>query len=170
MNPARWRALAIIIGIFVLDRVTKLWIERKVGLFDTLPVIPNIFNIVHTKNRGAAFGFLNDAPSEWRMLFLVVVSLGILGIIGQMLWQATREQSTPALRLALALVFGGALGNLYDRVLVGEVTDFLQLFLGSYEWPSFNVADSAISSGAVLLALDMLRPTRNAKLTTAGKS
>ena len=76
MNAARWRALAIIIGIFVLDRVTKLWIESKVGLFDTLPVIPNIFNIVHTKNRGAAFGFLNDAPSEWRMLFLVVVLTG----------------------------------------------------------------------------------------------
>lgn len=164
MNAQRWRAVAIIVGLFVLDRVTKLWVERKVGLWDTVPVIPNLFNIVHTKNRGAAFGIFNDAPSEWRMLFLVVVSLAILGVIGQMLWQATREPSSPALRLALTLVFGGALGNLYDRALIGEVTDFLQVFLGSYEWPSFNVADSAISCGAVLLAIDMLRPARDAKL------
>jgi signal peptidase II len=123
-------------------------------------VVPNIFNIVHTKNRGAAFGFLNDSPSEWRTMFLVVVSIAILGMIGHMLWQATRDRSTPALRLALALVFGGAVGNLWDRVGKGEVTDFLQVFLGSYEWPSFNVADSAISIGAVLLALDMFRGQR----------
>jgi len=162
VNPQRSLALAIIATIFVLDRVTKVWVERAVGLFDTIPVIPEVFNIVHTKNRGAAFGLFNDAPSEWRTLFLVVVSLGILGMIGQMLWQATRERSTAALRLALALVFGGAIGNLWDRILKGEVTDFLQVFLGSYEWPSFNVADSAISVGAVLLAVDMLRVARPA--------
>ena len=158
MNPQRLTALAIIAAIFALDRATKIWIERAVGLFDTVPVIPCIFNIVHTKNRGAAFGFLNDGPSAWRTMFLVAVSLAILGIIGQMLWQATRERSTPTLRLALTLVLGGALGNLWDRALRGEVTDFLQIFLGSYEWPSFNVADSAICTGAVLLALDLLRP------------
>lgn len=160
MNPQRRFALALIAVLFVADRVTKVWVERTVGLFDTIPVIPNFFNIVHTKNRGAAFGLFNDAPAEWRTLFLVVVSLAILGMIGQMLWQATRERSTPMLRLALTLVLGGAVGNLWDRVLRGEVTDFLQVFLGSYEWPSFNVADSAISTGAVLLALDMLRPQK----------
>jgi len=158
MNPLRWQALGLIAGLFALDRVTKILVERRIGLYDTIPVIPNIFNLVHTKNRGAAFGIFNDAPSEWRTLFLVGVSFVILGLIGHMLWQATREASTPWLRLALTLVFGGALGNLYDRALAGEVTDFLQVFLGSYEWPSFNVADSAISTGAVLLAIDMLRP------------
>jgi signal peptidase II len=158
VNTQRRVALGVIAAVFVLDRVTKIWIERNVGMFDTVPVVAGVFNIVHTKNRGAAFGFLNDAPDAWRTLFLVVVSLVILGMIGQMLWQATRESSTAKLRLALALVFGGAVGNLYDRVWRGEVTDFLQVFLGSYEWPSFNVADSAISTGAVLLALDMLRP------------
>lgn len=162
MNPQRQLALATIAVVFALDRLTKAWVERSVGLFDTHPVIPDVFNIVHTKNRGAAFGILNDAPSEWRTFFLVIVSIAILGMIGQMLWQATRNRSTPVLRWALALVCGGALGNLWDRVGKGEVTDFLQVFLGSYEWPSFNVADSAISVGAVLLALDMLR-TRKAK-------
>lgn len=171
MNRQRWQAMGLILGILALDRATKIWIERNVGLWDTLPVIPDVFNIVHTKNRGAAFGFLNDAPSGWRMLFLVVVSVVILGVIGQMLWQATREKATPVLRLALALVFGGAVGNLYDRALAGQVTDFLQVFLGSYEWPSFNVADSAICCGAVLLALDMMRPAaQSAKLEQVRKS
>jgi signal peptidase II len=163
MNALRWRAMGIIAFLFALDRSTKVLIERRIGLYDTIPVIPNVFNLVHTKNRGAAFGILNDAAGEWRLIFLVAVSLGILALIGHMLWQATRESSAPVLRLALTLIFGGALGNLFDRLAAGEVTDFLQVFLGSYEWPSFNVADSAISTGAVLLAFDMMRPQPQAQ-------
>ena len=156
----RWRtqALAVIAAVVVLDRITKRWIEANVGPLDVRPVIENVFNIVHTKNRGAAFGMFNDSSNEVRMLLLVVVSLGILGLILHMLWQATSNEAPgrSVTRWALALVGGGAIGNLWDRIASGMVTDFLQVFLGAYEWPSFNVADSAISIGAVLLAAEIV--------------
>ncbi len=154
----RVQALSLACLIFVLDRATKLWIEAKVGLWDTIPVIPEVFNIVHTKNRGAAFGMLSNASETVRVVVLIGISLVILAVIVGMLWQATRAE-TPANifhRSALALVLGGALGNIYDRIFAGSVTDFLQVFLGSYEWPSFNVADSAISVGAVLMAYELI--------------
>lgn len=164
MSAERRNALLIVAGVFALDRATKLWIEAKVGQLDTIEVIPGIFNIVYTRNRGAAFGLLQTAPEWLRLTVLVGLSVVILGLIAGMLWQATRPAKPglgkpgPAIsRWALALVMGGAMGNLWDRVLAGSVTDFLQVFLGSYEWPSFNVADSAISVGAVLMAIDLLR-------------
>ncbi len=138
--------------IVALDRVTKVLIEQKVALWDTIPVIPGILNIVYTRNRGAAFGLLNDAPELLRKVLLIGVSLVILAYIVRMLW--TQSES----RVALTLVLGGAVGNLYDRIAYGSVTDFIQVFLGSYEWPSFNVADSAICIGAGLLALEIFRP------------
>ncbi|MCX6597869.1 MAG: signal peptidase II [Acidobacteria bacterium] len=146
-SPFLWAGL-----IVALDRVTKVLIEQKVALWDTIPVIPGILNIVYTRNRGAAFGLLNDAPELLRKVLLIGVSLVILGFIVRML--LTQSES----RLALTLVLGGAVGNLYDRIVYGSVTDFIQVFLGSYEWPSFNVADSAICIGAGLLALEIFRP------------
>lgn len=156
----RWRmeALVIIAAVVGLDRVTKRWIEANLGPLDVRPVIENVFNLVHTKNRGAAFGMFNDSSSEIRTLLLVGVSLAILGLILHMLWQATNAAAPgrAVTRSALALVCGGAIGNLWDRIGSGMVTDFLQVFIGNYEWPSFNVADSAISVGAVLLAIEIL--------------
>jgi len=145
-------------SVFVLDRLSKLWIQAHVGPLDTIPIIPNIFNIVYARNRGAAFGILSTAPETVRVAVLIGLSLGILGFICWMLWQATRPGALATLwqRWALALVLGGAVGNLYDRILEGSVTDFLQVFIGSYEWPSFNVADSAISAGAVLMAYELI--------------
>jgi len=162
MISARTQAAAIALGVFVLDRVTKMWIEAKVSLYDTIVVIPEVFNIVHTRNRGAAFGILSTAPESVRLTVLVGIAGVILGLIGWMLWQATRPgQVAPWVqRMALSLVLGGAVGNLWDRVAAGSVTDFLQVFLGSYEWPSFNVADSGISVGAVLMAIDLIFPKR----------
>lgn len=158
LGQERRQALLTAGLVFIADRATKLLIEAKIGYWDTVEVIPGIFNIVHTRNRGAAFGILQTAPEWLRLTVLVGLSLIILGVIVWMLWQATRPgKPGPALlRWALALVMGGATGNLYDRALRGAVTDFLQVFLGSYEWPSFNVADSAICVGAVLMALDLL--------------
>lgn len=120
-------------------------------MWDTHPVIPGVFNIVYTRNPGAAFGLLKDAPEFVRTIVLIGISTVILGVIAWMLW----KESTG--RWPLALIFGGAAGNLYDRLVYGSVTDFIQVFIGSYEWPSFNIADSAITIGAVLLALDMLK-------------
>jgi signal peptidase II len=159
MNRLRANALVILAVLLLADRASKLWIEGHLTLYDSIPVIPGIFNIVHTQNTGAAFGLFANATPVVRFLVLIVASLAMMGIIGQMLWQATASAgaATSRLRFALTLILGGALGNLYDRLRFERVTDFLQVFLGSYEWPSFNVADSAICVGATLLALDMLR-------------
>jgi signal peptidase II len=145
-------------AIAVADRLTKLWIQASVKPYEVIPVIPDVFNIVYARNRGAAFGLLSDASETVRVVVLVGFSLCILGFVCWMLWQATQPGALAhwTNRLALALVLGGAVGNLYDRIFEGSVTDFLQVFIGSYEWPSFNVADSAITVGAVLMAYELL--------------
>ena len=151
---SRLRSVAIIAGVVIVDRITKLYIQRNFSPFDSHPVIAGFFNIVHAENPGAAFGFLSDSHSEWRSIFLVGVSLAVMAIIGAMLFRPSVKKS-PMLEIALALVFGGAAGNMWDRLFRGTVTDFLQFFFGSYEFPSFNAADSAITIGACLLLLDL---------------
>jgi len=160
----RLPALILVVGVFILDRIAKLLIQTRVTELDRIPVINNFFYIVHSENRGAAFGFLNDAPDAWRAPLLITLSCAILVLLAILLWQPARGglQESTLLRTALALVFGGALGNLYDRAFIGSVTDFLQFFFGSYEFASFNVADSAISIGACLLIIDMLRTRHRA--------
>lgn len=159
---SRWLTFGIALLVVLLDRVSKLYIERHVSAIDTIPVIPGFFNIVHTQNLGAAFGMFADAGSMWRGFLLIAVSGGVMLFVLISLWSPTRTGFLPSrlLSVALSLVLGGALGNLYDRLLRGSVTDFLQLFFGSYEFPSFNVADSAITVGAALLAIDMWRGRR----------
>ena len=158
MNRLRARASIVVLLLVAADRASKWWIESHLTLYDSITVIPHIFNIVHTQNTGAAFGLFADSSVFVRFLVLIVASLGMMGIVGQMLWHATASLAAASerLRWALTLVLGGAIGNLYDRLRYERVTDFLQVFLGSYEWPSFNVADSAICVGATLLAIDML--------------
>lgn len=151
---ARLRSLAIIAAVVVADRLTKLYIRTHISQMDMIPVIPGVFNIVHTENPGAAFGFLGEANAHWRGALLVAVSLIVLAIITPLLFRA---QSNALVQAGLALIFGGALGNVLDRITRGTVTDFLQVFIGSYEFPSFNVADSAITIGATLLLIDLWR-------------
>jgi signal peptidase II len=158
MNP-RLLSAAIIATVVLLDRITKNYIRMRVSPWDIFPVIRGFFNIVHTENPGAAFGALSESAGPWRSVFLVGVSLAVMAVIGVILWRPARlaMADTPLLRTGLALVFGGAMGNLWDRLLRGTVTDFLQFFFGSYEFPSFNAADSAITIGAGLLILDLWR-------------
>jgi signal peptidase II len=154
---SRAGAFSIIGGIFVLDRITKIWIERNVSLYESFHVIPGFFDIVHAKNRGAAFGMFADSEHPLRSFFLVGVSLAVLVFVA---WTLLKPGHTPPSRLTvigLALVAGGALGNIYDRIIYGEVTDFLEFYLGQYRFAAFNIADSAITVGAVLLILDMWR-------------
>ncbi len=153
---ARLRSASIIAAVVALDRITKIYIQRNFSPWDTKPVIAGFFNIVHAENPGAAFGFLSESPSQFRGLVLVGVSLAVMAIIGGMLFRPSVKKS-PLLETALALVFGGATGNMWDRLFRGTVTDFLQFFFGSYEFPSFNAADSAITIGACLLILDLWR-------------
>lgn len=155
----RWWSTAIIAAVVALDRITKLYIRSAFRGFEIHPVIPGVFNIVHVENPGAAFGMLADSPSLWSHLFLASISLIVMAIIAVLLWRPERAgmRDTALLRVALALVFGGALGNVWDRLFRGTVTDFLQVYIGSYEFPSFNAADSAITIGAALLAIELLR-------------
>jgi signal peptidase II len=162
---ARSRAVLIIALVIVLDRVTKILIRDHFSMWDSHAVIAGFFNIVHVENPGAAFGMFSDATGAWKTIFLVGVSVVEMIVIGIILWRITAQ--TPRLNLwmqtGLALVFGGAFGNFWDRAFAEAhtVTDFLQFFFGSYEYPSFNAADSAISVGAVLLLIDLWR-SRNA--------
>jgi signal peptidase II len=145
---------AIAFGILVLDRISKLIIQTHVSALETLRVIPGFFNIVHAENPGVAFGFLAESESAWRTVFLIGLSASVLIFITTLLWKARGNESW-FLRVGLALVLGGAAGNLYDRVLTGTVTDFVEVYAGQHFFPAFNVADSAISIGAALLLLDM---------------
>ncbi|MDX2178414.1 MAG: signal peptidase II [Bryobacteraceae bacterium] len=154
----RWIPFAAAGAIVVLDRITKIAVERSISMWETIPIIPNVVNLVYTRNRGAAFGLLANAPEWVRAVVLIGFSVAILIFIVRMLWRGESESASGASkndRWPLALVLGGAVGNLYDRIVAGSVTDFVQVFIGSYEWPSFNVADSAISVGAVWLALGL---------------
>jgi signal peptidase II len=156
------QSVAIIAAVVALDRITKIYIRARVSAWDVFPVIPGVFNIVHTENPGAAFGAFSQSGSQLRTVLLVAISLVVMTIIGAILWQPSRLTvvQTPLLRTGLALVFGGAFGNLVDRVARGTVTDFLQVFIGSYEFPSFNAADSAITIGALLLLVDLWQTKR----------
>jgi signal peptidase II len=161
---SRLQPAAIVIALVALDRISKIYIRMRVSGWQIYPVIPGFFNIVHTENPGAAFGVLADSSSPWRSAFLVGVSVVVMAIIGALLWRPARlgAADTLLLRTGLALIFGGATGNLWDRLLRGTVTDFLQFYFGSYEFPSFNAADSAITIGAGLLLLDLWHSSRKA--------
>ena len=160
MVDVRWKAYGTALAILVLDRATKMIVEARVSFFDTYKIIPGFFDIVHSENRGVAFGIFNDSTSEWRTTLLVLASLAAVALVGVMLWNAQRLDRFSL--WGLSLILGGAAGNVFDRMLYGRVTDFLLLYVGSFQWPAFNVADSAIVVGSGFLLLDLLRPKRQA--------
>jgi signal peptidase II len=135
--------------IVLCDRMTKWLVSQKIILHDSIDVIPGMFRLTHVQNQGAAFGLFSDSPSEWRVAMLIMFSFAALAVVSALLWKNGNALNTTA--IALSLVFGGALGNLWDRVMSGRVVDFLDFYLGSHHWPAFNIADSAIVVGALLL-------------------
>lgn len=146
-------------SVLALDQITKWLIKTHVTAWDTLPVIPNFFNIVHAENPGVAFGLLADASGAWRDTILIGLSASVLVFISTLLLRPVRAGIARnwMVRIGLALVLGGALGNLYDRIVNGTVTDFVEVYAGGHYFPAFNVADSCITVGAGLLLLDMWR-------------
>jgi signal peptidase II len=140
--------------IVVLDRVSKWVVERSIALHDNLVVIPGFFHITHVQNRGAAFGLFDDSPTEWKIATLILFSVVAMVIVTVLLWRNSHVMSVTG--MGLAIVLGGAVGNLWDRLVAGHVTDFLDFNVGTYHWPAFNVADSAIVIGAVLLMADII--------------
>jgi signal peptidase II len=147
--------LAIAVPVVLLDQLSKAWILATLKLHDGFPLIDGFFNITHIRNPGAAFGFLAAAPPMFRYIFFMVVTLAAILLILHY-FRVSRIEA-PSLVVALALILAGAVGNLIDRVRFGEVVDFLDVYLGSYHWPAFNVADSAITVGAAILIVVLLR-------------
>jgi signal peptidase II len=160
VSKLRLKAFGLAAAVFALDRLTKLLIESKLSFTGAYHLIPGFFDIVRSENRGVAFGIFNDSTSEWRTTLLVLVSAAAVVIGSVMLWNAQRLDRLS--QCALALILGGAAGNVFDRMASGRVTDFLLFYLGSYQWPTFNLADSAIVIGSGLLLIDLLWPKRQA--------
>ncbi|HMF91361.1 MAG TPA: signal peptidase II [Candidatus Angelobacter sp.] len=136
-------------GVVILDRLTKWLVSQRITLHDSVDVIPGVFRLTHVQNQGAAFGLFSESPSEFKVAMLILFSVAALAVVSALLWKNGNALNTTA--IALSLVAGGALGNLWDRVASGRVIDFLDFYLGSHHWPAFNVADSAIVIGALLL-------------------
>jgi len=151
-----WVALAAV--IVLIDQLTKIAIERAFDYGDVHPVT-GFFNLVLTYNKGAAFSFLASA-SGWQKHFLTVIGIGASLFI---LYLLARHGSQKLFSLALAMILGGAIGNVIDRLAYGHVVDFLDFHVGGWHWPAFNMADSAIVGGAILLVVDELLRVRRAK-------
>jgi signal peptidase II len=140
--------------VVCLDRAAKWTVAKKIPLHDGVQIIPGFFRLSHVENRGAAFGLFADSTSGWTVAVLVLFSLVALVIVVALLWRNSHSMNVTG--IGLALILGGALGNLWDRLLTGRVLDFLLFYIGQYQWPAFNVADSAIVIGAGLLVFEIL--------------
>ncbi len=152
--PKRLRWLWLTLGVVFADRATKAWFEAQTPEGYRQELLHDFMYLVHSRNPGIAFGILSDASSPWVRIALVA---GSVLVIGALAWLFVAGHTGGRLTAAgLAFLLGGATGNLTDRILRGAVTDFFEVWLGSYRWPAFNVADSAITIGAALVILDIL--------------
>jgi len=140
--------------IIALDQITKSAITARFILHESYPVIHGLFNLVYVMNPGAAFGFLADASETFRYIFFTGITVAAVMLIVYYLIKSNPRNLM--LVGSLTLIFGGAVGNLIDRLRFGAVVDFLDVFIGSAHWPAFNVADSAITVGAVLMIWEMI--------------
>ena len=147
-NALPWLALSAL--VIVLDQLTKYWVLTALPEYTAVPVIEGVWNWYRTYNTGAAFSFLSDAVG-WQKYFFVVLAAGICGLLGYWLARTPRRDWKTA--VPYALVIGGALGNVIDRLVHGHVVDFIQWHWRDYYWPAFNIADAAIVGGAVGIAL-----------------
>jgi signal peptidase II len=151
--------LVISVLVIGLDQATKLMVVKAIDLHELIPVVPGFFNLTYLHNRGAAFGILADSP--YRLPFFLLVTLISVLVLLYAIHRSRDDQ-----RLApcsLSLILAGAIGNLIDRMRLGEVIDFLDIYWHEHHWPAFNVADSAICIGVALLAIDMILEERRLK-------
>ena len=163
MHDLKRRApyLAIVAAVVVLDQLTKRWVQSAIGVHESRPVIDGLLSLTHGRNPGIAFGVLSEGGLPFQAPALTV--LGVVAVVALSVY-ALRIPLVHRLRLvALALVIGGALGNLIDRVRFGSVVDFIHVYWRTHQWPDFNVADSAISVGVTLLILEGLLAPRGEK-------
>jgi signal peptidase II len=141
----------VAVVVVIVDQLTKLWIMTSFALHEQLTIIPGFFNLVYVTNTGAAFGFLAGSKNLLRQTFFVAVA--ILALVVIVFVYAHLKRQGKIFVYALGLIAGGAVGNLIDRLRFGSVVDFLDFYIGSYHWPAFNAADSAITTGVGLFLL-----------------
>src|SRR6202043_1633586 len=154
MIPARLRWLWLTLAVVLLDRASKAWFESQPGEGWHRELIHNFIYLVRSSNPGIAFGVFADSPSTGMRILLIVGSAVVIGALAWLL--VTGHSGGSATAAGLALLLGGATGNVTDRIVHGAVTDFFEVWFGSYHYPAFNVADSAIAIGAALIILDVL--------------
>jgi len=153
-TSARITHFILALLVVLLDRWTKRAVAAHIAMYTHIQIIPGFFRITHTENTGAAFSLFADSPSHWKTAMLIGFSLIAMIIVSVLLWKQTRTLSLTG--IALSLILGGAVGNLWDRVASGRVVDFLLFYVKQYQWPVFNLADSAIVVGASLLVIEIL--------------
>jgi len=141
--------------IILLDQLSKLIVDRTMPLNYSIPVIENLFSLTYIRNTGAAFGILAGSAAAFRLPILILFSLLAIGFIGMMLRRL--PESEKGLVMALTFIMGGAIGNLIDRVVYGEVIDFLDFYWSQFHWPAFNFADSFITLGVVITSYYIIR-------------
>jgi signal peptidase II len=157
--PARLRFLWLTLAVVVLDRATKAWFESQTTEGWRHEVVHHFIYLVRASNPGMAFSFFADSTSPWTRIILIAGSIIVIGVLA---WFLVAGHSGGRFTAAgLALLLGGATGNVTDRILHGAVTDFFEVWFGSYHYPAFNVADSAITIGAVLIIFDILFSHKN---------
>lgn len=156
MPNHRARAIHFLLALVVvlLDRWSKLLVAARISLYTHIQVIPGFFRITHTENTGAAFSLFADSPSHWKTALLITFSAIAMIVVFILLWNQKRALTLTS--IALSLILGGAVGNLWDRITSGRVVDFMLLYIKQYQWPVFNLADSAIVIGASLLVIEIL--------------
>ena len=140
--------------VIVLDQITKQLVLSSIPLYHSISVIPGFFNFTHVRNPGGAFGFMASGSVELRNFIFIGVSIIAMGLI--VFFYRSTPKTHRALAASLAMIFGGAVGNFVDRLRFGEVVDFLDVYLGSYHWPAFNVADSAITVGITIFLVHVV--------------
>jgi len=151
----KYSKLTIIsVSVVILDQTTKWIINRTIPLYDVVPVIPGFFNLIHIQNPGSAFGLFAGRSHLFRMVFLTTAAIVAAGLVLYLYKKTPREY--PFLSIGLALIFGGAIGNMIDRVCFGQVIDFIDLYIGNFHWPAFNIADIAISIGMIIFGFHII--------------
>jgi lipoprotein signal peptidase len=154
VNRARLAHFLLALLVVLLDRWTKHLVATRIAMYTHIQIIPGFFRLTHTENTGAAFSLFADSPSHWKTVLLIAFSATAVVVVAGLLWRQGHALSLTG--IALSLILGGAVGNLWDRVANGRVVDFLLFYVGKYEWPVFNLADSAIVVGAALLVIEIL--------------
>jgi len=150
------RAIHFLLALLVvlLDRWTKRLVAARLAMYAHVQIIPEFFRITHTENPGAAFSLFADSPSHWKTVLLIGFSIAAMIVVSVLLWKQSRALTMTG--IALSLILGGAVGNLWDRVASGRVIDFLDVYYKQYHWPVFNLADSCIVIGASLLVVEIV--------------